>query len=166
MTVDSCIPVIPSKDLEKSLRFWVDGLGFSTSRELRKNDKLIFCMLRKDNLWLMLNRRAGTPVRPKDYEGIRLYWAPRTTETLRNPERSTALRAMTMKRFSWHWAWQTVHPDAAPGHECESAAGGHLATAEELVSRERQSARFQLPKIVCFMGVSLRRKRVDCPAES
>jgi hypothetical protein len=24
-----------------------------------------------------LNQRAGTPVKPKDYEGIRLYWAPK-----------------------------------------------------------------------------------------
>jgi hypothetical protein len=28
MTVKSCIPVIPSANLEKSLRLWVDGLGF------------------------------------------------------------------------------------------------------------------------------------------
>jgi uncharacterized glyoxalase superfamily protein PhnB len=77
MSVESCIPVIPSKDLERSLRFWVDGLGFSTSSEMRKGDKLIFCMLHKGNLHFMLNRRAGNPVRPKDYEGIRLYWAPK-----------------------------------------------------------------------------------------
>jgi len=24
-----------------------------------------------------LNQRAGTPVKPEDYEGIRLYWAPK-----------------------------------------------------------------------------------------
>lgn len=77
MSVESCIPVIPSIDLEKSLRLWVDGLGFSMSSEMRKDDKLIFCMLRKDDLWLMLNQRAGTPVKPKNYEGIRLYWAPK-----------------------------------------------------------------------------------------
>jgi len=44
---------------------------------MRKDDKLIFCMLRKDNLWFMLNQRAGTSVKPKGYEGIRLYWAPK-----------------------------------------------------------------------------------------
>jgi catechol 2,3-dioxygenase-like lactoylglutathione lyase family enzyme len=77
MEIASCIPVIPSKDLEKSLRLWVDGLGFSISREMRNNDKLIFCMLQQDNLWFMLNQRAGTPMKPKDYEGIRLYWAPK-----------------------------------------------------------------------------------------
>ena len=77
MPVESCIPVIPSNDLEKSLRLWVDGLGFSMGSEMRKDDKLIFCMLRKDEMWFMLNQRAGTPVEPNDYDGIRLYWAPK-----------------------------------------------------------------------------------------
>ena len=76
MSIQSCIPVIPSADLERSLRLWVDGLGFSMSSEMRKDDKLIFCMLRKDDLSFMLNHRAGTPSKPKGYEGIRLYWAP------------------------------------------------------------------------------------------
>jgi len=83
MTVESCIPIIPSANLEKSLRLWVDGLGFSTSSEMRKDDKLIFCMLRKDELCFMLNQRAGTPVKPEDYEGIRLYWAPHDIHGLR-----------------------------------------------------------------------------------
>lgn len=77
MPVQSCIPVIPSKDLERSLRLWIDGLGFSTSSEMHKDGKLIFCMLKKDNLWFMLNQRAGNPEKPEDYEGIRLYWAPK-----------------------------------------------------------------------------------------
>lgn len=76
MPVESCIPIIPSKDLEKSLRFWLDGLGFSVTSEMRKDNKLVLCMLRKGNLYFMLNQRAGTPIKPQDYEGIRLYWAP------------------------------------------------------------------------------------------
>ena len=76
MAVESCIPVIPSEDLEKSLRLWVDGLGFSMSSEMRKDGKLTFCMLHKDKMWFMLNRRAGNPVKAGDYEGIRLYWVP------------------------------------------------------------------------------------------
>jgi uncharacterized glyoxalase superfamily protein PhnB len=47
------------------------------SSEMREDDKLIFCMLRKDELWFMLNQRAGTSVKPTDFEGIRLYWAPK-----------------------------------------------------------------------------------------
>lgn len=76
MTVHSCIPVIPSADLDRSLRFWVEGLGFHVDSEMREGGRLIFCMLRNANLRFMLNQRAGTAVRPENYHGIRLYWAP------------------------------------------------------------------------------------------
>jgi uncharacterized glyoxalase superfamily protein PhnB len=80
---EACIPVIPSANLEKSLRFWVDGLGFAMSSEMRKDNRLIFCMLRKGDLFFMLNERAGTPLKPEDYEGIRLYWAPKDIHSTR-----------------------------------------------------------------------------------
>ncbi len=77
MAVQSCIPIIPSVNLEKSLRFWVKGLGFEMSNEMRVDDgKLIGCMLRKGDLCFWLNQRFGAPNPPEDYEGIRLYWAP------------------------------------------------------------------------------------------
>ncbi|MGP8251561.1 MAG: VOC family protein [Terracidiphilus sp.] len=76
MPVQSCIPIIPSADLKKSLRLWVDGLGFSTSREMHKDGRLVGCMLNKGNMWFWLNQRAGNPVKPEDYNGISLYWAP------------------------------------------------------------------------------------------
>lgn len=76
MPVESCIPVVPSADLEKSLRLWVEGLEFSTSSEMRHDGRLIFCMLQKGQMWFMLNQRAGTPEKPQDYEGVRFYWAP------------------------------------------------------------------------------------------
>jgi hypothetical protein len=76
MTVAACVPVIPSADLERSLRLWVDGLDFSAHSEMRENDVLVFCMLRRDDMHFMLNRRAGDPAKPDDYEGIRLYWTP------------------------------------------------------------------------------------------
>ena len=76
MPVKYCVPVIPSADLEKSLRLWVDGLGFSASSEMRKDNKLVFCMLHKGDLNFMLNQRAGNPNKPRDYDGIRLYWTP------------------------------------------------------------------------------------------
>ena len=76
MSVRSCIPVIPSSDLEKSLRFWTEGLGFSVNSEMREGGKLIFCMLQNGDLWFMLNRRARAAIKPSGDEGIRLYWAP------------------------------------------------------------------------------------------
>jgi len=76
MSTESCIPVIPSENLQRSLRLWMDGLGFKMDREMRAEGKLIFCMLHKGNLCFMLNQRAGTPFKPHNYEGIRLYWKP------------------------------------------------------------------------------------------
>jgi catechol 2,3-dioxygenase-like lactoylglutathione lyase family enzyme len=76
MTIESCIPVIPSADLEKSLRFWVDGLGLKIDREMRREGKLVGCMVHNEHTYFWLNQRAGTTSRPEDYEGIRLYWTP------------------------------------------------------------------------------------------
>jgi catechol 2,3-dioxygenase-like lactoylglutathione lyase family enzyme len=84
MMFRGCTPVIPSADLEKSLRFWKGALGFEVEAEMREGEKLIFCMLRRDSLRFMLNRRAGLAVTPNGYEGIRLYWAPVDIQETRN----------------------------------------------------------------------------------
>jgi len=76
MSLPSCIPVIPSADLDKTLRLWIDGLGFSIDSEMRAEGRLVFCLLRNGHLCFMLNQRAGSTLRPANYEGIRLYWAP------------------------------------------------------------------------------------------
>jgi catechol 2,3-dioxygenase-like lactoylglutathione lyase family enzyme len=72
----SCIPVIPSADLEKSLRFWVEGLGLTVDREMRREGKLIGCMVHNEHISFWLNESEGTPMKREEYEGIRLYWAP------------------------------------------------------------------------------------------
>lgn len=76
MPVQFCIPVIPSADLDKSLRFWIDGLEFAAEKQMYQEGRLINCMLQKGNMRLMLNQRVGNVVEPEDYHGIRLYWAP------------------------------------------------------------------------------------------
>jgi catechol 2,3-dioxygenase-like lactoylglutathione lyase family enzyme len=83
MAVLSCIPVIPSADLEKSLRFWVDGLGLSVDRVMRQHGRLVGCMVHNGHLRFWLNLRSGSSVKPDSYEGLRLYWAPRDLRTLR-----------------------------------------------------------------------------------
>jgi catechol 2,3-dioxygenase-like lactoylglutathione lyase family enzyme len=89
MKIESCIPLIPSADLEKSLRFWVDGLGLTADREMKREGRLVGCMVHDDgHLRFWLNQRAGTPVKPDEYHGIGLYWAPsdirRVRERLKN----------------------------------------------------------------------------------
>ena len=84
MQVQSCIPIIPSADLEQSLRFWVEGLGLTMDRAMRRPDgRLVGCMVHNEHVSFWLNQRAGTPIRPADYEGIRLYWAPDDIHALR-----------------------------------------------------------------------------------
>lgn len=83
MLVESCIPVVPSSDLEKSLRFWVDGLGLTMDRAMRQDGRLVGCMVHNERLYFWLNRRAGASAPPDDYEGLRLYWAPGDIHTLR-----------------------------------------------------------------------------------
>ena len=84
MTINSCIPIIPSTDLEKSLRFWVEGLGLTMDREMRNEGVLIGCMVYNNHTCFWLNQRAGTSIKPEDYEGIRLYWAPTDVQELWN----------------------------------------------------------------------------------
>ncbi len=86
MTVSNCIPIIPSVDLERSLKLWRDGLGFTDVWWESRNDEgsLIGCGLRKDHMAFMLNVRAGTPDKPDNYEGVRFYWAPDDLGALRD----------------------------------------------------------------------------------
>jgi catechol 2,3-dioxygenase-like lactoylglutathione lyase family enzyme len=83
MLVDSCIPVIPSADLQKSLRFWVEGLGLAVDRAMRRDGRLVGCMVRNERVAFWLNQRAGSLLKPQDYEGIRLYWSPSDIRALR-----------------------------------------------------------------------------------
>ena len=75
MELKYCMPVIPSFDLEKSLRFWVEGLGFTADRKMEQEGRLVGCMVHNEELYFWLNQRAGSP-KPEGHEGIRLYWTP------------------------------------------------------------------------------------------
>lgn len=54
-------------------------------------------MLRKDDLCFMLNQRAVTPVKPEDYEGIRLYWAPKDIHKTRERLKSLGYRVSKLE---------------------------------------------------------------------
>jgi len=75
MTVKACVPVIPSLDLEKSLRFWAEGLGFIVDRKMEHEGRLVGCMVHNEHLYFWLNQRAGDFI-PEGYNGIGLYWTP------------------------------------------------------------------------------------------
>ena len=83
MSVNSCLPIIPSADIERSLRFWVEGLGLTMDRQMRQNGRLVGCMVHNERMQFWLNQRKGMSSQPEDYEGIRLYWAPSDLHGLR-----------------------------------------------------------------------------------
>ena len=77
MILKSCLPIVPSADLERSLRLWRDGLGFDeTWYEERREGKLVGCGIAQVAIRVMLNIRTGDAGKPADYEGVRFYWAP------------------------------------------------------------------------------------------
>ena len=49
----------------------------------------------------MLNRRAGTPLKPNDYEGIRLYWAPNDIHETRERLKSLGYRVSELANRSY-----------------------------------------------------------------
>jgi hypothetical protein len=76
MSIEACIPVIPSANIGKSLRFWVEGLGLTVDRQMSVDGRLVGCMVHDEQNYFWLNHRAGTAIRPEDYHGISLYWTP------------------------------------------------------------------------------------------
>ena len=83
MSIKSCMPLIPSADLERSLRFWVEGVGLKVDTEMHEDGKLVGCMVHNEHVIFWLNRRAASPQKPDNYEGIRLYWAPDDIHAMR-----------------------------------------------------------------------------------
>ena len=82
MKVHSCTPIIPSKDLSCSLKFWIDGLGFKITNSMGPDNAMKWCLLEGDGMQVMLNIRDGDPEKPEDCEGIRMYWNPNDLEQL------------------------------------------------------------------------------------
>ena len=51
---------------------------------MRQDGRLIGCMVHNERLYFWLNQRDGSPIKPENYEGIRLYWMPRDIHALRD----------------------------------------------------------------------------------
>jgi hypothetical protein len=71
-----CMTVIPVGDVERSLRFWVRGLGLTMADEITEEGKITGCMVSNEYVRFWINVRSGSSVKLDDYEGIRLYWTP------------------------------------------------------------------------------------------
>jgi len=54
MNVQEVVPFLGVSDVERSIRFYVDGLGFAMTKQWVDAGKLRWCWLEKDNASLML----------------------------------------------------------------------------------------------------------------
>jgi hypothetical protein len=128
VSVSSCVPVIPSADLEKSLRFWVDGLGLAMDRAMRHEGRLVGCMVRNEHMAFWLNQRAGAPYKPSDYQGIRLYWEPHDLEKLRGHLLQLGFAASEITARDYGQREFLVTDDDGYSH-CFGIASGAIAPA-------------------------------------
>jgi glyoxylase I family protein len=62
MRMQSCTPLLNVADIEASLRFWRDLLGFAVASSYEYEGRLAFAMLRSGEARVMLNRHGGDPV--------------------------------------------------------------------------------------------------------
>lgn len=70
----SLSPSLTVSDLQKSIRFYTEGLGFSTGEEWKDGDKLIGVMLQSDQVYLMLGQDDFAKGRDRAKGiGVRLY---------------------------------------------------------------------------------------------
>jgi len=61
MTLQSCRPLLNVADIEASLGFWRDLIGFEESVRYERDGRLAFVSLRCGDVELMLNARGGDP---------------------------------------------------------------------------------------------------------
>jgi len=61
MTMQTCRPLLNVADIETSLRFWRDLMGFEEITRFEFEGRLAFANLRSGEVELMLNARGGDP---------------------------------------------------------------------------------------------------------
>jgi hypothetical protein len=52
-------------------------------RAMRDGGRLVGCMVHNEQLCFWLNQRGGISIKPDNFEGLRLYWAPSDILSLR-----------------------------------------------------------------------------------
>ena len=62
MIVQSCRPLLNVNDIETSLRFWGDLIGFKVEQRFDRDGRALFVSLRSGDAHVMLNAHGGDPV--------------------------------------------------------------------------------------------------------
>ena len=94
MIVQSCRPLLNVSDIETSLRFWRDLIGFNEEQRFDRDGRALFVSLRSGDAQLMLNAHGGDPrarrARPHYTEAV-LYLAVDSVHALARQLRAKGL---------------------------------------------------------------------------
>jgi lactoylglutathione lyase len=69
--VKQAVPYFMVVDMERSLHFYINGLGFRLMNKWEPNDKVEWCWLQLDNASIMLQEYRNDPPSHKLGEGVR-----------------------------------------------------------------------------------------------
>jgi catechol 2,3-dioxygenase-like lactoylglutathione lyase family enzyme len=110
MTIRQAVPFFMVADMDASLRFYVDGLGFTKTRDWTPNGAIEWCWLERDGVALMLQAyRAGRM--PEDTRGVGVSVCFQCTDALALYRAFTG-RGLTPKRpFVGNGMWVVVIKD-------------------------------------------------------
>lgn len=96
MQMLSCTPLLNVADVEASLRFWRDILGFEVTTRFESGGRLAFASLQSGGARLMLNGRGGDPdaraARPHYTEAV-IYFSVASTRELARALRAKGFEA-------------------------------------------------------------------------
>ena len=88
MTMQTCRPLLNVADIEESLRFWRDLIGFEETTRFESEGRLAFANLRSGEVELMLNARGGDPgprrARPHYTEAVIYFGVTSVHDLVRN----------------------------------------------------------------------------------
>jgi catechol 2,3-dioxygenase-like lactoylglutathione lyase family enzyme len=88
MTIQSCKPLLNVADIEMSLTFWRDLIGFEEVNRFDHEGELVFASLRSADIELMLNARGGDPAprraRPHYTEAVIYFGVPSVHDLVRD----------------------------------------------------------------------------------
>lgn len=68
MNVQSVTPIVFTEEIEPSLPFWTDGLGFQVTNQVPEGDRLGFVILEREGMEVMIQTRASVAADLPDLE--------------------------------------------------------------------------------------------------
>jgi uncharacterized glyoxalase superfamily protein PhnB len=108
--VQQAVPFLMVKDMQASLRFYVDGLGFTRTKQWIVDDKIRWCWLELGNAALMLQEYLPTKIpTTKLGEGVSINFTCRDALAIYHEARARGLAPRTP--FVGNAMWVTILAD-------------------------------------------------------